>query len=200
MALSRRLRFKIFNRDKFTCQYCGRKAPEVVLHVDHRYPRALGGGDDEANLITACLECNSGKYTTTVPLEYILQEGPMDMEVVYRLDKFPVEWVWRDNEGVLFRLPDALLETEETSFGVHCVYGPGYLNRPGDHKASGLAERLKTLNDGRIAEIVGAYVGHGYFPELELPARMYWYNVSQLLLMFAIVSPPDFEPRSPIRG
>lgn len=33
--VGKKLRFEVFKRDKFTCQYCGAKAPDVVLHVDH---------------------------------------------------------------------------------------------------------------------------------------------------------------------
>lgn len=61
MALSKSRRFEVFKRDSFTCQYCGRRPPEVVLEVDHIHPRSLGGGDDELNLLTACYECNRGK-------------------------------------------------------------------------------------------------------------------------------------------
>jgi len=35
MAISKRDRFEVFKRDKFTCQYCGKAAPDVVLHIDH---------------------------------------------------------------------------------------------------------------------------------------------------------------------
>ena len=55
------LRFKILKRDNFTCRYCGSKAPEVKLHVDHIIARYNGGTDDISNLITACVECNYGK-------------------------------------------------------------------------------------------------------------------------------------------
>lgn len=61
MALSARTRFRVFNRDSFTCQYCGRRAPEVRLEVDHIHPRSCHGSDDFDNLITACRECNRGK-------------------------------------------------------------------------------------------------------------------------------------------
>lgn len=61
MAISKRVRFEVFKRDKFTCQYCGRKAPDVVLHVDHIEPKSKGGSDDLLNLITSCSECNLGK-------------------------------------------------------------------------------------------------------------------------------------------
>lgn len=53
-------------RDKHTCQSCGRKAPEVVLEVDHLLPVAKGGTDDFDNLITSCKDCNRGKYTKLI--------------------------------------------------------------------------------------------------------------------------------------
>lgn len=59
--ISKSLRFDVFQRDHFTCQYCGRKAPDVVLEVDHIKPVARGGGNEITNLVTACEECNNGK-------------------------------------------------------------------------------------------------------------------------------------------
>lgn len=55
------LRWQILKRDEFTCQYCGQHAPNVILHVDHRLPRAAGGSDHPDNLVTACAACNIGK-------------------------------------------------------------------------------------------------------------------------------------------
>jgi hypothetical protein len=55
------VRFEIFKRDLFACQYCGRKAPEVILHVDHITPKSAGGDDDILNLVTSCADCNLGK-------------------------------------------------------------------------------------------------------------------------------------------
>lgn len=60
-AISQKTRFEIFKRDKFTCQYCGQAAPDVVLHVDHIQPVAGGGKNDVLNLITSCAICNGGK-------------------------------------------------------------------------------------------------------------------------------------------
>jgi 5-methylcytosine-specific restriction endonuclease McrA len=54
-------RFAILKRDNFTCQYCGRKAPDVPLEVDHIIPKSYGGSDKRSNLITCCYECNIGK-------------------------------------------------------------------------------------------------------------------------------------------
>lgn len=59
--VSNELRFKVLCRDNFTCQYCGRKAPDVELEVDHIYPVSKGGKAREDNLVTSCVSCNSGK-------------------------------------------------------------------------------------------------------------------------------------------
>ena len=55
------IRFEVFKRDSFTCQYCGQKSPDVVLEVDHITPVADGGDNDILNLVTACKACNAGK-------------------------------------------------------------------------------------------------------------------------------------------
>jgi hypothetical protein len=67
--LSKRVRFEVFKRDLFCCQYCGSHPPTVVLEVDHITPVAEGGGDEEANLITSCFNCNRGK--AAVPLSVV---------------------------------------------------------------------------------------------------------------------------------
>lgn len=59
--ISKKLRFEVFKRDSFTCQYCGKSAPDVVLHVDHIKPVKEGGTNDITNLVTACADCNLGK-------------------------------------------------------------------------------------------------------------------------------------------
>lgn len=63
-GMSRALRFHVLKRDDFTCQYCGRRAPDVALEVDHIVPVAKGGVSEIANLTTACEDCNRGKRDT----------------------------------------------------------------------------------------------------------------------------------------
>lgn len=55
------LRWDILERDRFTCQSCGRTPPDVKLHVDHKIPIAMGGKTVIENLHTLCAECNLGK-------------------------------------------------------------------------------------------------------------------------------------------
>lgn len=60
-GITSRKRFDVFKRDSFTCQYCGSSSPDVVLQIDHITPVSKGGTNDIVNLITSCIDCNSGK-------------------------------------------------------------------------------------------------------------------------------------------
>lgn len=62
-GMSNRLRTKIFDRDNYTCQMCGRTIEDgVKLHVDHKIPVSKGGTNDLDNLQTLCSDCNMGKF------------------------------------------------------------------------------------------------------------------------------------------
>lgn len=61
MALSVKTRFEVFKRDRFTCAYCGKHPPDVLLEADHVIPLAAGGSSEMENLVTACWDCNHGK-------------------------------------------------------------------------------------------------------------------------------------------
>lgn len=65
MSVSQRTRWSVFQRDCFTCQYCGKSItsnPELKLEIDHINPKSKGGTDYIDNLCTACYECNHGKH------------------------------------------------------------------------------------------------------------------------------------------
>lgn len=55
----RALRSTVFERDDFTCCYCGARG--VRLECDHIVPVADGGGHELENLTTACWHCNRSK-------------------------------------------------------------------------------------------------------------------------------------------
>jgi hypothetical protein len=88
-AISKRQRFRILARDGFRCRYCGRGAAVIELEVDHVNPVALGGTNDDGNLVTACGPCNAGKaalqlapanklhYTDYIPkVAFLLRNHP----------------------------------------------------------------------------------------------------------------------------
>jgi len=64
--LSKKQRFDVFKRDAFTCQYCGRTPPAVVLECDHITAVKNGGGNVEENLVTSCFDCNRGKCAADI--------------------------------------------------------------------------------------------------------------------------------------
>lgn len=81
MSVSTRTRFEVFKRDNFTCRYCGRKSPEVILEVDHITPICEGGSDDQINLTTSCWDCNRGKAGVSLN-EVITAEDPHDKAIL----------------------------------------------------------------------------------------------------------------------
>lgn len=95
--LGRKLRFEVFKRDSFTCQYCGRKAPDVVLQADHIEPVALGGSDEILNLITSCQPCNAGKGATALDDHQVLEKQRDELEgLEERRQQITMMLEWRD--------------------------------------------------------------------------------------------------------
>lgn len=58
-------RRNIFERDKNTCQYCGKRFAKADLTLDHVVPRSCGGIDSWDNLVLACVRCNVRKANRT---------------------------------------------------------------------------------------------------------------------------------------
>lgn len=58
------IRERIFQRDNYTCTYCGTRGGE--LECDHVHPVSRGGSSDDSNLATACKPCNRDKGSKTV--------------------------------------------------------------------------------------------------------------------------------------
>jgi 5-methylcytosine-specific restriction endonuclease McrA len=56
-------RVEIFNRDDYTCQYCGKHSHQLTL--DHVIPRHVGGKHTWENLVSACAPCNRKKAGRT---------------------------------------------------------------------------------------------------------------------------------------
>jgi HNH endonuclease len=63
------LRFRILDRDDFTCQYCGRHSHQTTkLHVDHIIPRSRGGAEQDELL-------RQGKHRTLTNYERGVHDG-----------------------------------------------------------------------------------------------------------------------------
>lgn len=95
-SLSKKLRFEVFKRDSFTCQYCGKVAPNVILEVDHIDPVSKGGSNYHLNLITCCFDCNRGKTNTELSDDSVLAKQRQQLELLQeRREQIQLMFDWR---------------------------------------------------------------------------------------------------------
>ncbi len=107
-SLPKKIRFEVFKRDSFTCQYCGAKAPDVVLEVDHIVPVSEGGTDELLNLVTACKACNAGKSDRKLSDNSILEKQRAQLEEFQeRIEQIEMMLLWHKE---LTQLDDYILE------------------------------------------------------------------------------------------
>jgi hypothetical protein len=66
-----RRRRQIFEESQGQCHYCGTALDlEGSWHIEHKMPKALGGGNERTNLVAACVSCNQQKKDRT-DIEFI---------------------------------------------------------------------------------------------------------------------------------
>lgn len=150
-AIGKRVRFEVFKRDSFTCQYCGGSAPDVVLHVDHVNPVAGGGDNDIMNLVTSCQPCNAGKGARNLDDNSIITKQKTQLaELNARREQLGMMIVWRetlrsiDDDAVaaLEATFSALTGRTFSDFGKRKV--KGWLRR---HTFAELSEALELASD-----------------------------------------------------
>ena len=96
--LSKKIRFEVLKRDSFTCQYCGSKAPDVLLEVDHINPVKHGGNNSIMNLITACKGCNIGKSARKLSDDGVLKKQRKQIDdIAERRQQIEMMSEWRDS-------------------------------------------------------------------------------------------------------
>lgn len=106
MSISKKKRFEIFKRDKFTCQYCGQKAPDVILECIH--PQSKQGSDKTLNLITSCFDCNRGKSNVLLSNNTVLEKQHEQMsQLQERRDQIDMLFEWQQE---LMNLDDHIVE------------------------------------------------------------------------------------------
>lgn len=97
-SIPQRTRFEVFKRDKFVCQYCGAKAPDVILVVDHINAVANGGDNSLINLITSCVACNSGKSSIRLNDDTAVAKARAQMEQLEeRRQQLKMMLDWRES-------------------------------------------------------------------------------------------------------
>jgi cytochrome c553 len=144
--ISKKVRFEVFKRDSFKCQYCGAEAPSVLLNVDHIKPVAEGGTNELMNLIAACSTCNAGKAATPLSDQSTLakQKAQLD-ELQERREQLEMLLEWKQG------LSELSNETMDKIADYWAQHAKGwYLNEHGKHSLK------KWLNQFTTLEIVTA--------------------------------------------
>jgi len=59
-------RLKVYERDGYECRYCKKQLTRFTATLDHLTPVSAGGDNSFANMVTACLDCNSRKNARPV--------------------------------------------------------------------------------------------------------------------------------------
>lgn len=96
-TISKAMRFEVFKRDSFKCQYCGKCAPDVILHIDHINPVSRGGENEILNLITACEDCNGGKSNRLLSDDSVMSKQRAQLEDLNaRREQLKQMLAWRD--------------------------------------------------------------------------------------------------------
>lgn len=96
-SISKKTRFEVFKRDSFTCQYCGKSAPSILLEIDHIKPISKNGDDDITNLITSCFDCNRGKSDRELLDDAVVLKRKKQLdELQERREQIEMMMSWRD--------------------------------------------------------------------------------------------------------
>jgi len=120
------MRFEVFKRDSFTCQYCGKKAPDVVLEVDHVDPISKGGKTVILNLVTSCFSCNRGKSNVKLSDDSVIErQNRMLIELNEKQEQLKMLLKWRAG---LLKLEDQELQAVQNNWTKLTGY---YLNEHG---------------------------------------------------------------------
>jgi len=88
------LKKKVFERDNYTCQYCGKKGTEADLELDHLKPLSRGGTNEEANLITTCGKCNKQKGDKTFDAFFAEKERETKVKRLWAWSSIAVATLW----------------------------------------------------------------------------------------------------------
>jgi len=174
-STGKRLRFEIFKRDGFTCQYCGAQPPTVVLVVDHITPVASEGPSTPENLITACEACNQGKADKPLGERMVRP----DADLMYLETQQEIAELQRYQESAAKR--DALIQSIMVSLQDIWAEVSGLDWHPGDHIIHGLMTRYPPFIVERAIRDVAPKVANGYVKSYGGKWVPYLYKVAQTM-------------------
>jgi len=153
--MTKKLRFEVFKRDSFTCQYCGCKAPDVILHVDHVKPVAKGGEDHMMNLVTSCFDCNMGKKDRELSDSSVISKTIKQMgELQERQEQIELMFEWHrslsDIKGLEFNM--------QVKYFNEKICAPRCLNEVGIESFKKAVKKFPSLEILEAIDISARYV------------------------------------------
>lgn len=89
-------RLEVFNRDHYTCQYCGKGTRQLTL--DHVIPRYRGGQHTWDNVVSACVPCNrrkAGRTPQEARMKLVRQPSPPRSNYLFNI---PYHYMQTRNE------------------------------------------------------------------------------------------------------
>ena len=89
-------RLEVFNRDRYTCQYCGKETRQLT--IDHVIPRYRGGQHTWENVVSACVACNRRKAGRTPEEAGMKLRRPPTLPRVSRFFYIPSQYLQTCNE------------------------------------------------------------------------------------------------------
>lgn len=145
-AIPKKVRFEVFKRDSFKCQYCGAAAPTVELRVDHIKPVADGGTNDILNLVTACESCNAGKGARLLSDDAAVQKQKAQLDKLQeRREQLAAMVAWRDELAAIEADMLADASAEWTRLTGAALTGHGIKTMKKSLKRFGLSEVLDAI-------------------------------------------------------
>jgi len=153
-AMSQTLRFEVFKRDSFTCQYCGAKAPEAILEVDHINPVAKGGDNSIENLVTACKDCNRGKRDRKLSDMSEIEKSRRQLEELQeRKNMIDMIFQWKES------LYD---ECEETAIKIDQIFAQRTCRRFSESKIKEIQNGIKKFGLNIMIDALYASIDNYY--------------------------------------
>ncbi len=94
--IPREIRFQVYERDEYTCQFCGKRFEVEHLTIDHLIPIAGGGLDEVTNYVTSCRPCNEEKAALplvqfAVRIKVQIEALPVHGDPVIDNDSLPLQ-------------------------------------------------------------------------------------------------------------
>jgi hypothetical protein len=95
-------RKKVYKRDKYTCQNCGRKGGidgDVELHAHHIVPKSKDGRHELDNLVTLCSKCHKPVHSSSMaPTSSTPNDNPSFWDRLGNLDPEDIDEFIEQNE------------------------------------------------------------------------------------------------------